>query len=193
MKFQSNWVHIKLFTKNTFGLLFARDILNHNRFCAFALASPRPQKGSLFPQCTKPIMVQYKFLQNPENLEKINSSHIFAPSMKIAINIFAFYLFALSLVPCGDGGGGIIEMAEYVFGAEQQVQADHQQHSDPCDGDLCSPFCICSCCSLTLDITEKTPLRVKAPASILKVKPSFVPNIFPSIYCTSFWQPPRFC
>ncbi|HFA48558.1 MAG TPA: hypothetical protein ENJ95_06005 [Bacteroidetes bacterium] len=37
-------------------------ILNHNRFCAFALASPQPQKGSICPLCTKPIMVQYMFV-----------------------------------------------------------------------------------------------------------------------------------
>ena len=34
-------------------------ILNHNRFCAFAAASPRPQKGSTCPRCTKPKVVQY--------------------------------------------------------------------------------------------------------------------------------------
>ena len=42
-------------------------ILNHYRFCAFALSGPQPQKGRTFPQCTtcpdpsgKPIMVEYK-------------------------------------------------------------------------------------------------------------------------------------
>ncbi|HFA47623.1 MAG TPA: hypothetical protein ENJ95_01240, partial [Bacteroidetes bacterium] len=41
--------------------LFFVVILHHNRFCAFALTSPQPQKGRTSPQCTKPKMVQYIF------------------------------------------------------------------------------------------------------------------------------------
>ena len=113
--------------------------------------------------------------------------------MKTATNIFAIYMLVLSVVPCGDGGGGIVEIANHLFGIEQQDDPGHEQHSGTCDDDLCSPFCICSCCSMVFDIIKKMPFQIKMPASAIKEKPSFVPNISPSIYYSSFWQPPRFC
>jgi len=52
--------------------------------------------------------------------------------MKLAIHIFTFYMFALSLAPCGDGGNGIVEIAKHFFGVEHQHISDHDQHSNGC-------------------------------------------------------------
>jgi len=62
--------------------------------------------------------------------------------MKLAIKIFAMYLLALSLVPCSDGGGGILEIVNQVFGIEHQHISDHEEHSNGCGDDTCSPFCV---------------------------------------------------
>lgn len=111
--------------------------------------------------------------------------------MKIAIHIFTIYMLALSLVPCGDGGGGIVEIANHFFGIEHQDISDHDQHSNDCGDDLCTPFCICSCCSSALDTPAKFALLVITSPTIPRTITSFVPNFFFSNYHYSVWQPPK--
>jgi len=41
--------------------------------------------------------------------------------MKRAIHIFTFYMFALSLVPCGDGGGGLMALFHYFSDVEHSI------------------------------------------------------------------------
>jgi len=94
--------------------------------------------------------------------------------MKLAIHIFTFYMLALSLVPCGDGGNGIVEIAKHFFGAEHQHVSDHDQHSNGCGDDTCTPFCICSCCSMALDIPIRLSFQVKPqPPKPVKLPASF--------------------
>ena len=112
--------------------------------------------------------------------------------MKIATNIFTIYMLALSLVPCGDGGGGIVEIANLLFGEEHQHISGHEQHSNDCGDDLCSPFCICSCCSSVLDAPIKLPFQIKSPPPIPGRTPLFVPNITYSSFPSTIWQPPKF-
>jgi len=78
--------------------------------------------------------------------------------MKLTIHIFAIYMFALSLIPCGDGGGGIVEIVNHLFGIAHQHQSDHDHHSKGCGDDTCTPFCVCSCCSITTCIPTNTNL-----------------------------------
>ena len=113
--------------------------------------------------------------------------------MKLTIHLFTFYMFALSLVPCGDGGGGIVEIANHFFGIEHQDSSDHDQHSNTCNDDLCSPFCICSCCSSVLDAPVKLPFVVKSLTPAPGIKPSFVPDFTLSSFPAFIWQPPKFC
>jgi len=112
--------------------------------------------------------------------------------MKLTIHIFAFYMLALSLVPCGDGGGGIVEIVNHLLGEEHQHISDHEQHSNDCGDDTCTPFCICSCCSMALDIPAKLPFQVKylppTPANL----PSEYSDFILTSYHHSIWQPPRF-
>ena len=112
--------------------------------------------------------------------------------MKMAIHIFTIYMLALARVPCGDSGSGIMEIVNHFFGFEHQDYSDHEQHSNTCDDDLCSPFCICSCCASTVDYPVKLPFLIKSLPSIPEAIPSFVPNIIFSSFYTSIWQPPRF-
>lgn len=107
-------------------------------------------------------------------------------------HIFAFYMLALALVPCGDGGGGIVELGKHFFDISHQEQADHERHSDNCGDDSCAPFCICSCCSSALSGPVKLPMLVKSPTPIQASVPSFTIQIIPSSFNHSIWQPPKF-
>ena len=101
-------------------------------------------------------------------------------------------MLALSLVPCGDGGGGIVEIAKHFFEIEHSEFSDHTQHSNDCGDDNCSPFCICSCCSSGMDYPVKQFFQIKRPALIGDTTPSFIPNSIPFSFNSSIWQPPKF-
>ncbi len=111
--------------------------------------------------------------------------------MRLAIHIFNIYILALSFVPCGDSGAGIVKIAKHFFGVEYKDISDHNQHSDGCGDDVCSPFCICECCSTTLDIPTKSLIIVKYLLPIpTKVLTSFS-NFISSSFHHSIWQPPK--
>ena len=111
--------------------------------------------------------------------------------MKAAISIFAFYLLALSLVPCSDGGMDIVEIVSSVFGIDHLSSSDHEQHSNDCGDDTCSTFCICNCCSIALDILEALPFRLKTPPPTPNTTPSFVAHFIPNPSPDAIWHPPR--
>ena len=100
-------------------------------------------------------------------------------------------MLALSLVPCGDGGGGLVALSNYFSDVEHAVDTDHD-HSNDCGDDLCSPFCICSCCSTAIDSPAKLPFRIKVPAPLLNSTPSCFHNEISFSFNQSIWQPPRF-
>lgn len=113
--------------------------------------------------------------------------------MKIAIHIFTLYLLALSLMPCGDSDGGIVELTNHFF----QIEHEHthntstHQHSNDCGDDDCPPFCACSCCSTPFNFIEKPSLEIKIPTPIQGTLASFVPKFIPFQYTNTVWQPPR--
>ncbi|MBR9922686.1 MAG: hypothetical protein GYB31_17790 [Bacteroidetes bacterium] len=111
--------------------------------------------------------------------------------MKFFIKIFTIYIFALSLAPCGDGGGGIIVIANQLLGLEIQNSLDAEQNSDPCEDSPCSPFCICSSCFTAFDTAKEIHLPEKTPTLIPKTTPSFIPHFHPSSFNHSIWQPPK--
>jgi len=110
--------------------------------------------------------------------------------MKIAIHIFTIYMLVLSLVPCGDGGGGIVEIAKHLLEVEHSHITDHDQHSNDCGDDDCSPFCICSCCSSGIDYPVKLLLQIKRPILIVDSNPSFAPNNIAFSFNSTVWHPP---
>ena len=111
--------------------------------------------------------------------------------MKLTIHIFTIYMLALSLVPCGDGGGGIVEIVNHFFGVEHQHISDHDQHSNGCGDDTCSPFCVCSCCSISIDVPTNIAFTDKHILIVSQKSPFYTSNFYPSGYDASIWQPPR--
>jgi len=111
--------------------------------------------------------------------------------MKIAIRILTIYIFSLSLVPCGDGGGGIMVIANHLFDIEIQKSLEKEQNSDPCEDSPCSPFCICSSCFTALDTVKEIQLPEKVLTSLPKTTPSFIAHFHPSDFNHFIWQPPQ--
>lgn len=112
--------------------------------------------------------------------------------MYIAIRIFTIYMLILSLSPCGDGGSGIVELTKHYFGIEHNHISDHEQHSKGCGDDTCTPFCVCSCCSMSIDLPTKIPYFVKHPSTKLVKFTSLETDFTMSSYILSIWHPPKF-
>ena len=110
--------------------------------------------------------------------------------MKIAIRIFTIYMIILSVIPCGDGGGGVVEIASHFLGITTG-DAHHEEHSNTCGDDFCSPFCICSCCASVLDYPTRLTLQIKVPTPLQNKKPSFSYTLVFSSFNTAVWQPPK--
>ena len=101
-------------------------------------------------------------------------------------------MFSLSLVPCGDGGGGIVEIAHHFFDIEHEHVTSHEDHSNTCNDDFCSPFCICNCCSSALETPSKLVFQIKTPPFSLESGIGSIQNAFSSSFNHSIWQPPKF-
>jgi hypothetical protein len=101
-------------------------------------------------------------------------------------------MLALALVPCSDGGGGVVEIANQLFGIEHQINSDHEHHSKNCGDDLCPPFCVCSCCSSVLDLPVKPLTQIQSLPPIPEATPLFAPGIILSSFSSAIWQPPKF-
>lgn len=112
--------------------------------------------------------------------------------MKIAIQILAIYMLALSFIPCGDGGNGIIEIANHFFEVEHQHISDHDQHSNGCGDDDCSPFCVCDCCSISINVPTTVNLADSYTILISRRFLSYNPDFYPSNFNASIWHPPTF-
>jgi len=79
--------------------------------------------------------------------------------VRIFCAIFSFYLLALALMPCSDGG----HEGKTSYEASQVALAE--DHPEPCcDFDFCSPLCPCDCCGMSC-YTFKLPSAILADAS----------------------------
>ncbi|MFK8101731.1 MAG: hypothetical protein AB8G15_04380 [Saprospiraceae bacterium] len=111
--------------------------------------------------------------------------------MKTVIQIFAVYLLALSLIPCSDGGSGIVELTKHLLQIEHQHVATHQQHSNSCGDDQCAPFCVCTCCTSVVDFPVEANFLLAPLAPTPATKPSFSPQLSFTAFTAIVWQPPQ--
>ncbi|MGL4631961.1 MAG: DUF6660 family protein [Leadbetterella sp.] len=105
--------------------------------------------------------------------------------MKISTFILVFYLLALSLVPCSDVHNECSDKRETTKLADQH---NHENDSD----DMCSPFCICNCCGISMLVLEVTPLfNIRNITFKISQKIPIHSFSFVSSFFGSFWQPPK--
>ncbi|MFC6269488.1 DUF6660 family protein [Frigoriflavimonas asaccharolytica] len=105
--------------------------------------------------------------------------------MRLFTFFFSIYLFALAVVPCADA----MTIHEQFSQNSEFSQTD--QHSEN-HQDLCTPFCTCSCCGISLDIKFASVFLKfpEAKSEFYKIIANRQTSLF-SNYNGSIWQPPK--
>lgn len=105
--------------------------------------------------------------------------------MKSALYILAFYTLLLACIPCQDEVFTRIDQNPV---SVVDAGVDHPPHGS---ADLCSPFCICTCCA-GMDIPVLITSLPERPTACFTKKPdSLYLSAVPSGGSSSVWQPPR--
>ena len=101
--------------------------------------------------------------------------------MKFVFFLFGIYLLALSCMPCSDS-------TETSAGTEVTVSpaGNHEEHSK----EACTPFCVCSCCSVSVFYNQ--PVKITAAKPAIHSTTYFIQQDN-NIRTTqnAIWQPPR--
>lgn len=102
--------------------------------------------------------------------------------MRIFTFIMAFIVFFASVIPCADSVGAVNNNQTV------EISKNHQP-ALPGDSDLCSPFCICTCCAgFTYSAYALNIKHVKPGMSANT--PLYVAEKISSI-SLPIWQPPQ--
>lgn len=103
-------------------------------------------------------------------------------TMRVITFILALFLIAASIAPCLD-----VEAAFLSDIKTELVSSDANQHQAA--GDVCSPFCTCSCCVTSADVFSSV-YKLHTPAIIPLDMPVFNQSLMKNSGI-SFWQPPK--
>lgn len=102
------------------------------------------------------------------------------PIRKILTNVLWVYLLGLLVLPCNDACSRDSHELPVTM---EQAQDHHEEEND-----LCTPFCICSCCASPVIVDQIADLEFyKSEFNCYSdcYKPSY------SRYSHSIWQPPK--
>jgi ferredoxin len=106
----------------------------------------------------------------------------FAFIMKFLATILALIILSLSALPCDDNSFND-QQTETV---SQVLNLDNHSHSD-----LCSPFCMCSCCSVSITEPIKHVEYLVYAEKPSKVVPAFYTSSFSNNYYSKIYLPPQ--
>jgi hypothetical protein len=110
--------------------------------------------------------------------------------MKKISTIISIYFLALAILPCADEAGWCLFDLEDVFGVELHETTDHS-HEKEC-GDHCSPFCVCSCCQMTVRLPVKASFELTIRIPVLSTPNSLTSSLSDLTSLNDIWQPPKF-
>lgn len=106
--------------------------------------------------------------------------------MKWFLTIWTFYLMVLAALPCSDASN---QCEDTVPKIETAQAHEHNQDSD----DNCSPFCYCSCCSVSIGSFNFKPFEIKQPKVAFSTKKFTIRDYnLISRYQGNIWKPPKF-
>ncbi|WNM20417.1 DUF6660 family protein [Flavobacterium capsici] len=106
--------------------------------------------------------------------------------MKLLTVILSIYIFTLSAVPCVDVEIGSAAHSTVIHSSENKANSHDKEN------DLCSPFCICNCCSgITLSYVPTITYNFQNPFEVIKTPNSFYTSALHSNFFGSIWQPPQ--
>jgi hypothetical protein len=100
--------------------------------------------------------------------------------MKLITTILAALIITFSALPCDD----VQVNAQQSASVSQEIDHGNDSHSD-----LCSPFCMCSCCSVS--ITEPLKHFMVNVGKPLKEVATFYNSSFTNNYYSKIYQPPQ--
>ncbi|MFH6935933.1 MULTISPECIES: DUF6660 family protein [Flavobacterium] len=105
--------------------------------------------------------------------------------MRWKTTILLVYILGLLAVPCSDVYNTCLEAKSQ----KKELAHNHNQDHD----DHCTPFCQCSCCSVSaVKFNFKMP-EFNFPQNIINVKHAVIKDCqVISSYFGSIWQPPKF-
>lgn len=105
--------------------------------------------------------------------------------MKFFMIIFSIYFLALSIMPCGD-----IHHPDSHENTKTEIASTG--HNDAGYGDLCSPFCTCSCCGTIMAFKLVESYSASHFAALFISRQIVAKNIFfISSFFDKIWQPPK--
>ncbi|MCB0676845.1 MAG: hypothetical protein KDC30_09175 [Saprospiraceae bacterium] len=105
--------------------------------------------------------------------------------------ILSVYLLALALLPCADEAGCDASI-DFARAALEATGGEAHDHGSGC-ADHCSPFCLCSCCQLTIRVPGKPLLYTPPTRPGIPDPPIFEPLSQGLTVVNNIWQPPRSC
>ena len=100
-------------------------------------------------------------------------------ALSILLSLYVLYMVSL---PCVDEAINCNKVST-------EISSGHNNHHDTNHVDECSPFCVCACCSVSVDITtfvfETNPVR--------NIQSQLLPNYKESLssFFLPIWQPPK--
>ena len=105
--------------------------------------------------------------------------------MKSLTVILAVVLTALFVLPCTDSNNDCVTRPD-----SQTAQMDHSHDQD--SDDACSPFCLCSCCGISMNSFQFTNGEFYTLIPVPIAKKTVIRDVlFTSNYLGSIWQPPK--
>jgi hypothetical protein len=103
--------------------------------------------------------------------------------------IYALYILALPLFPCGDKDDCIDEKAETSIAKQNNTEQQNHEHED----ENCSPFCTCMCCGQVItNLFYPVNSDINKKYFISKSTSSYNNNFRLPSYLDRIWQPPKF-
>lgn len=75
---------------------------------------------------------------------------------------------------------------------QTEFTSNHEKHSHDRENDLCSPFCICSCCAgYVIDFSSPVTFQTIIIPELIRKQKIVYKSIFSSNFYGSIWQPPQ--
>ncbi|MEI9921035.1 MAG: DUF6660 family protein [Bacteroidota bacterium] len=105
--------------------------------------------------------------------------------MRLRYLLLAVYVFLSALYPCRDS-----DLHEDPIENAVAVVADHDHSHSGLETDICTPFCICSCCAAHIKISTPDAIDASKPEHNTKLLTIYIEHPFFSLK-NSIWQPPR--
>jgi hypothetical protein len=102
--------------------------------------------------------------------------------MKVLCLLLSMYVLYMVSLPCVDEA---IDNSKTFT----ELATTHHHHHDPGQADACSPFCVCACCSVTVDLSVFVFVSNPVRNIQSKLVPYYKENV--SSYFHSIWQPPK--